>query len=214
MQSLIQGYARFRSHAFPQMSGLYSKLAHGQSPKCLFITCCDSRVTPNDFTGTGPGELFVDRSLGNIVPIPGGRETGAPAVVEYAVKALNVEHIVVCGHSQCGAIKAMLDPDSLRELPNVAAWLENAGDARGAVARKYGTLEGEALLDATIRENVLIQLDHLRLHPCVTPRLADGRLQLHGWVFEVGLGQVVAYDPRVDQFVPLSDAYADGGSTV
>ena len=148
------------------------------------------------------------------MPAPGGGETEATAVVEYAVKALNVEHIIVCGHSQCGAIKAMLDPDSLREMPNVAAWLASAGDARGAVARKYGALEGEALLDATIRENVLVQLDHLRLQPCVAPRLADGRLQLHGWVFEVEHGRVVAHDPRVDRFVPLIDAYAGTGSTV
>ena len=129
-------------------------------------------------------------------------------MVEYAVTALNVKHIIVCGHTQCGAIKAMLDPDSLRDMPNVAAWLASAGDARAAVARKYGALEGDELLDATIRENVLVQLDHLRLQPSVAPRLADGRLKVHGWVFEFEHGRVVAHDPRVDRFVPLIEAYA------
>ena len=214
MQNLIHGYVRFRSHSFPQKRRLYSKLAEGQNPRYLFITCCDSRVTPHDFTGTGPGELFSERSLGNVVPAPGGRETGTPGVVEYAVKALNVEHIIVCGHSQCGAVKAMLDPGSLRDLPNVAAWLASAGDAVGAVARKYGALEGEALLDATVRENVLVQLDHVRRQPSVAPRLAEGRIQVHGWVFEFEHGRVIAYDPRVDRFVPLIDAYAGRETSV
>ncbi len=102
----------------------------------------------------------------------------------------------------------MLDPDSLRDMPHVAAWLANAGDARGGVARKYGELEGQALLDATVRENVLVQLDHVRLQPSVIPRLAEGRVRLHGWVFEFEQGRVVAHDPRVDRFVPLKDAYA------
>ncbi len=208
MNSLIHGYIRFRSHALPQRRKLYKKLAEGQTPSYLFIACSDSRVSPHDFTSAGPGDLFMDRSLGNIVPAPGGHETEATAVVEYAVKALGVSHIIVCGHSQCGAMKALLDPGSLKDLPTVAAWLENAGDARAAVERKYGPLEGEALLEATIRENVLVQLDHLRRQPCVAPRLADGTLQIHGWVFEFEHGQVVAHDPRVDRFVPLIEAYA------
>jgi carbonic anhydrase len=209
MHSLIYGYIRFRSHAYPQKRKLYSKLAKGQSPQYLFVTCCDSRVAPHDFTSAGPGELFVERSLGNVVPAHGGRETGATATVEYAVEALNVRHIIICGHSQCGAMKAILDPDSLKGMPNVRAWLASAGDARAAVARKYGPLEGEELLDATIKENVLVQLDHVREHPSVAPRLADDRISVHGWVFEFEHGRVLAHDPRVDRFVPLIEAYAE-----
>ncbi len=208
MHSLIHGYIRFRSHGFPLKRRLFEKLAEGQTPQYLFITCCDSRVTPNDFTGAGPGDMFQERSLGNVVPAHGGRETEATAVIEYAVMALNVKHIIVCGHSQCGAIKAMLDPASLEGMPNVAAWLASAGDALAAVARKYGDLQGDELLDATIRENVLVQLDHVRNQPCVAPRLAAKTLQVHGWVFEFEQGRVIAHDPRVDRFVPLIDAYA------
>jgi carbonic anhydrase len=214
MNSLIHGYIRFRSHNFPLKRRLFAKLAEGQSPQYLFITCCDSRVTPHDFTGAGPGDMFHERSLGNVVPAAGGRETEAPAVIEYAVQALNVKHIIVCGHTQCGAIKAMLDPDSLAGMPNVAAWLASAGDARAAVARKYGALEGDELLNATIRENVLVQLDHVRSQPSVAPRLAEGRLQVHGWVFEFEHGRVLAHDPRVDRFVPLIDAYAGRETSV
>ncbi len=214
MPGLIHGYLRFRSHAYPQKRMLYTKLREGQFPRYLFITCCDSRVTPHDFTGAGPGDLFVARILGNIVPSPGGRETEVAATIEYAVNALNVEHIIVCGHSQCGAMKALLDPESLREMPAVATWLSSTGPTREAVARKYGPLEGDALLDATIRENVLIQLDHVRQQPSVIERLPTGRLEIHGWVFLFEHGQVIAYDPRVDRFVPLIEAYAHTNSTV
>lgn len=209
MRKLIDGHRRFLDEVFPRQRDLLASLAGGQSPQYLFITCSDSRVQPSEFTGANPGDLFMDRSLGNIVPNPGGRETEATAVVEYAVVALGVKHIIICGHSKCGAMKALLDPDSVRGMPAVASWLDSVGSTRAAVAEKFGHLEGDALLDATIRENVLVQLKHLRRQPCVAPRLADGRLQVHGWVFEFEQGRVVAHDPRVDRFVPLAEAYPD-----
>lgn len=208
MQKLVDGHRLFRSHVFPQKQAFYRDLATGQSPRTVFITCSDSRVQEAEFVSAGPGDLFIDRSLGNIVPDPGGPETEATAVIEYAVVALGVEHVVVCGHSNCGAMRALLDPDSLKELPIVAAWLKNAGPTLENVRARHGHLEGKALLDATIRENVLVQLDRVRRQPCVIPRLAEGRLTLHGWVYEFETGEVHAHDPRTGRFLPLDEAYA------
>ncbi len=208
MQQLIDGYQIFRSTVFPQKQTLYRQLAGGQSPSTLFITCSDSRVQPNEFISAGPGELFWERSVGNIIPEGESPETEARAVIEYAVVALGVSDIVVCGHSDCGAMKALLNPASLAALPSVKAWLDNAGPVLENVRRKHGPLQGLPLLDATIRENVLVQLDHLRTIPFLGPRLADGRVKLHGWVYDLGLALVFAHDPRVDQFLPLREAYA------
>lgn len=209
MRKLIDGHRRFLDEVFPRQRELLASLAAGQSPQCLFITCSDSRVQPSVFTGADPGVLFMDRNLGNIVPSPGGKETETTAIVEYAVAELGVNHVVICGHSKCGAMKALLKPSSLASLPAVASWLDNVGATREAVKAKFGHLEGDALLDATIRENVLVQLEHLKRQPCVAPRLADGRLQVHGWIYEFEQGRVIAHDPRADRFVPLAEAYPD-----
>ena len=208
MLKLIEGHRMFRSLVFPQKEAFFRALAAGQKPKTLFITCCDSRVQPSEFVSAGPGELFFDRSLGNMVPDVGGTETETIAVIEYALHALNVENIVVCGHSNCGAIKALLDPGSLKDMPTVAAWLANAGPTLENVRRKHGDLAGKELLNAAIRENVLVQLNHVRRQPSVVPRLADGRVTLHGWVYEFETGMVFAHDPHSDRFLPLDEAYA------
>src|SRR4051794_4712778 len=151
MQKLIDGHRLFLSHVFPQKQAFFRELAAGQDPRFLFMICSDSRVQPTEFLTSGPGEIFADRSLGNVIPAPGGDETEAAAVVEYAVVALKVDDIVVCGHSQCGAMRALLDPGLLAGMPTVARWLEHARPTLEAVERKYGHLEGQALLEATIR---------------------------------------------------------------
>jgi len=193
MQRLVEGYRLFVAEVFPAKRSLYESLAGGQHPQALFLTCADSRVDPLEFTGAEPGDLFVGRSLGNIVPDPGGRETEATAVIEYAVKAL-------------------LEPSHLAALPTVAEWLTNAGLTREDVLRKHGPLEGDALWAAAVRDNVLVQMDRVRRQPSVETKLAEGRLQVHGWVFEFEHGRVVAHDPRVDRFVSLDEAY--GPATV
>ena len=208
MLKLIDGHRLFLSHIFPQKQGFYRELAAGQDPRFLFIVCSDSRVQPTEFLMAGPGDLFSDRSLGNVVPEPGSGETEASAVIEYAVVALKVDHVIVCGHSNCGAMKALLDPGLVAGMPTVARWLDHARPTLEAVERKYGHLGGQELLDATIRENVLVQLDHLRRQACVAPRLADGRLQIHGWVYDLETGRVSAHDPRTGQFLPLIEAHA------
>ena len=121
MRKLLDGYRRFHSHVFPQKRRLYASLADKQSPRYLFITCDDSRVDPLEFTGTVAGDMFMERSIGNLVPEPGHGEHEAGAAIEYAVVALHVEHIILCGHSGCGAMRALLDPESARAMPTVSA---------------------------------------------------------------------------------------------
>jgi carbonic anhydrase len=207
MKKLLDGYRRFHSHVFPQKRRLYGRLADRQSPRYMFITCADSRVDPLAFTGTSAGDMFMERSIGNLIPEPGRGDYEAAGAIEYAVVALHVEHIILCGHSNCGAMKALLDPESTRAMPTVSAWLKGAAPTLASVRKKYGNLTGQALLDATIRENVLVQLGHLRQLPCVAPRVADGTLQLHGWVLEIEHGQVDAYNAEIDRFVALPQAY-------
>jgi carbonic anhydrase len=210
MRRLVDGYRRFHSFVFPQKRTLYASLAERQKPRYMFLTCADSRVDPLDFTGTNAGDMFMERSLGNIVSEPGSQGTESTSSIEYAVVALGVEHVIVCGHSQCGAMKALLNPESLVGLPTVDAWLAGAARTREIVARKYPHLSGDELLSMAVRENVLVQLDHVRRQPSVAPRVLDGRLQIHGWVFEIEHGRVIAYDPKADAFVPLTQAYPGG----
>lgn len=208
MHRLVDGYVAFRSTVFPQKFDHYNQLGGGQNPGFLMITCSDSRVLPHHFTGAEEGVIFEERSLGNIVPELGSGEIEAIAVVEYAVAVLKVHHVIVCGHTDCGAMKGLLNPELLRDAPTVAEWVGHASETLEVVRRKYPHLEGDELLDAAVHENVLVQLNRLRRLPFVTKRLAAGDLFLHGWVFEIEKGRVVAYDPRVGRYLPLAEAYA------
>ena len=209
MKELIEGYQRFRSDVFHWQSELHESLVEGQKPPYLLITCCDSRVNPYDFTQSRMGDVFIERSIGNLVPAPGSGEHEAQAAIEYAVLALGVKHVIVCGHSQCGAMKGLLAPESLAGMPTVARWLEHAADTLEAVRSKYPQLQGDDLLDATIRENVLVQIEHIRQIPAIQAHLADGRLQLHGWVYEFATGNILVYVPHATSFIDLREAYAD-----
>lgn len=211
IEKLIQGVGRFKNQTFAAERGTYERLAESQSPSFLFITCSDSRIRPHVITGADAGDLFILRNIGNIVPSHGSGQHEAEAVVEYAVVALGVGDIIVCGHSNCGAMKALLHPEQLETVPTVAAWLTHAEETRSRVRQKHGHLSGKALLDAAIRENVLVQRERVAALPCVAPRLADGSLQLHGWVYEIGDGDVHAYDPATQRFGLLYDGPAQGG---
>jgi carbonic anhydrase len=207
MHKLVEGYEQFRAAVFPQKFAHYDQLAEGQNPHFLLITCSDSRVLPHEFTGASEGALFEERSLGNIVPPPESGEVEAVAVVEYAVMILKVRHIIVCGHTDCGAMKGLLDPGLLEDVPTVAAWVAHARETLDVVRRKHPHLEGPELLDAAVHENVLVQLNRLRRLPFVHKRLVSGELYLHGWVFEIEKARVVEFDPRVGQYVPLPEAH-------
>ena len=204
MQKLIQGIHHFQKAIFGLQHELFERLAQGQTPETLFITCSDSRINPNLITQTEAGELFILRNAGNIVPPHGAASGGEGATIEFAVVGLGVRDIIVCGHSLCGAMKGLLDPGPLRDMPAVAAWLGHAEATRRIMHENYGHLEGHPLVTATVQENVLAQLENLRTHPAVAARLARGALHLHGWVYKLETGEVFSYDPALGQFVSLT----------
>lgn len=206
MRKLVEGYKNFQDWVMPEKSALYKELADGQSPSVLFITCCDSRVQPLDFTGTDAGDIFVERCLGNIVPDLDGGDPQLNAIIEYALVALKVRDLVVCGHSGCGAMRGLLDPESLKEMPAVASWLEHAQETLEVVHRKYPDLKGDKLLDAVVHENVVVMVQRLKRMPLVADRLAAGTLDVHGWVFEISRGRVTMFDPDSLAYIDLRDA--------
>lgn len=208
MRRLMEGVRHFRENAFLERSALFQELATaGQDPHTLFIACADSRIVPELITQTDPGELFVCRNIGNIVPAYGEMMGGVSAVVEFACVALEVTDIVVCGHSDCGAMKAMLTPDSdqLKRMPTVRSWLRNADAARSVVDVMHPDLEGADLVQALVEQNVRTQMSHLRTHPSVAARLATGQLRIHGWVYGIGSGSVAAFDGEDGPLVPLDE---------
>lgn len=204
MQKLIQGIHQFRSDHFRPLQGLFEQLAKGQHPDTLFITCSDSRIDPNLLTRSQPGDLFILRNAGNIVPPHGAANGGEAATIEFAVAGLGVKDIIICGHSHCGAMKGLLEPKSVASLPAVASWLSHAETTRRIVQDNYKHLEGDKLVTATVEENVLVQLENLRTLPSVASRLVKGDLHLHGWVYKIETGEVFAYSHVTGQFVPLA----------
>src|SRR5688572_19481788 len=183
MERLIQGVAKFQRDVFPEKQQLFEELASGQSPEALFITCADSRVVPDLITQTNPGDLFICRNAGNMVPPYGELHGGVSATIEYAVCALNVQHIIVCGHGDCGAMKGILHPEAVAHMPTVRTWLSHGEVARHVVKENYPNLSGDDALRAITEENVIAQLAHLRTHPSVAARLARGTIGVHGWVY-------------------------------
>ncbi len=208
MQKLVSGIHKFQSEIFATYRDLFERLARGQSPEALFVTCADSRIDPNLLTQARPGDLFILRNAGNIVPPYGPAGGGAAATIEFAVAGLGVRDIILCGHSGCGAMRALLEPAETERLPALRAWLAHAEATRRIVAENYGHLEGAARLSAAIEENVLVQIEHLRTHPAVAAALARGALRLHGWVYKIETGEVFAYDPAQGQFRPLGEGGA------
>jgi carbonic anhydrase len=205
---MVAAARRFRERVFPEHGEDFTRLAAiGQQPAALFITCADSRVSPEMITDAAPGDLFVCRNIGNLVPGYGEMLGGVSAVVEFAVSALRVPHIVVCGHSDCGAMKALSDPGKygLEAMPTVKSWLRNAEAARSVVQATAGDVPEAAMVAALVRQNVALQLQHLRTHPSVAAALANGRIGLHGWVFDIGAGRIDALDERSGRLLALEE---------
>ena len=199
---LVDGIHQFQTEVFRPASEFFGSLAHGQRPEVLFFTCADSRINPNLVTQTNPGELFLVRNVGNIVPRYEAGSSEA-AAIEFAVTQLPIHDIIVCGHSHCGAMKALLEP--VAGLPALEAWLAHAEPTRKLIDANYGHLHDMERHMATVKENVLVQLENLRTHPAVQERLANGTLHLHAWVYHIEDGLVAAYDPRTGQFKPVGD---------
>jgi carbonic anhydrase len=214
MRKLIKGIVDFRERLLAQYADRFRELAAGQTPDALFITCSDSRVVPDLLASTDPGDLFVMRNVGNLVPpaTVEGASTGdlsEASAIEYAVLLLQVRDIVVCGHSECGAMKAALARQPLSATPNLAKWLHHATTA---VFR----LDNEGPLDRQLSAhnqlsqlNVLVQLEHLMSYPLVRERVAAGSLRLSGWWFDIASGGMFAYDRETRAFQVIERKVAE-----
>ena len=214
MQKLIWGIVEFREHQLPQYAGHFRELADGQAPDALFITCADSRVVPNLLVSTDPGELFTMRNVGNLVPpaAADGRSTGdlsEASAIEYAVTVLKVGNIVICGHSGCGAMKAVLAPAPLADAPNLSAWLHHAEPAASRLMLETAPPAGLAPHDRLSQLNVLVQLEHLKTYPIVRDAIERGALRLSGWWFDIATGDMYAHRPATGSFDVIDRRLAD-----
>lgn len=206
MHKLLSGFQQFRQGYYADNREFFEQLAaKQQKPQALFITCADSRIHPNLITNTEPGELFLIRNAGNIVP-PHGFAGGEAATIEYSIEVLGIRDIVICGHSQCGAVQAMLAGDNVSHLPNVRAWCQHAEAARRIVQHKYKDLPLPELAVVAAKENVLVQMNNLSTHPSVAARLAANELRVFGWYYDIGAGQVYQYAEAGGRFEPLNGA--------
>jgi len=205
MKDLIKGLREFQSSYVPQHQELLKELSHGQHPRVLFITCSDSRVQPELITQSDLGDLFVIRNAGNIVPPYGATNGGEGATIEYAIKSLDIQHIVICGHTTCGAMKGLLQVGELEEkMPLVYNWLKHTEATRELVEEHYSHLPKAEKLSTLVAENVLTQIDNLKTYPSVRSHLHRNEVQLHGWIYNITDGSVLTYDRANHTFVPLS----------
>jgi carbonic anhydrase len=192
LAELKAGIRKFRTEVYPKNKATYLKaVSEPQRPHALFITCADSRLDPESITQSRTGDIFVTRNIGNLVPAYGEMMGGVSAVVEYAVTGLKVQHVVICGHSDCGAMKALVRPESLTDMPAVRNWMNNAAAAM-SVAKSMAKKDERPseFVKRLTEENVLLQLQHLRTHPSVAGAMARGELTVSGWVYDIGKGEV------------------------
>jgi carbonic anhydrase len=210
MEPLIAGVHKFRTAEFGNYRKLFRKLSQdGQNPHTLFITCSDSRVLAELITQSKPGDLFVVKNVGNIVPPASaqGDTNSTAAAIEFAVATLRVNDIVICGHSQCGAIAALLNREPVSDAtPHLRDWLNLAAPAVQTIKQRYAHLSGRHSQEtAAAEENILFGLDNLHSYPCVQERLANGTLRLHAWFFKIATAELFAYSPEANQFLPLGE---------
>lgn len=202
---LLKGIRHFKNHQLQEEKDLFASLSQGQSPDVLFITCSDSRLSPHSFTHSGLGVLFIGRNPGNIVPpypdtaLP----SGEASTIEFALTHLNSKEIIVCGHSHCGAMKGLLTPDLKEELPHTAAWLSYSSLLVDHIDIRHPDIIKDPSLKMMYltQDNVLLQMEHLKTHPAVAKRLAEGTLTIHGWYYEIDTGEVHIYNPQKKSFV-------------
>jgi len=204
MERLIAGHKRFLAETFPARRDQFKLLSDRQAPEWLFITCSDSRIVPDLILGTGPGDLFISRNAGNVVPMTGHDVDGTTATIEYAVDVLRVKSAILCGHSDCGALKAALDRKALESLPKARRWLSHV---EGAFTHRQplNPADGDhAELASLIRGNVIAQWLNLRAQPSVARAVSEGRLTVHAWYYDILTGHIENYDAPLRRFVPLA----------
>ncbi len=215
MEKLVKGVLHFQQYTYPKNKDLFGELAVGQRPEILFITCSDSRIDPNMVTGSEPGDLFICRNAGNIVPPHAAATGGMTASIEYAVAVLGVRHIIICGHTDCGAIKGALDMNAVKAqgLPHVKEWLGHCRSALEIIRERHDIPWNQALdssyLDEAIALNVLQQVQHIRTHPVVAAKMATGKVYLHGWIYDIKTGGIQCSDEASTRFMPFAERYAD-----
>ncbi|MGD0938251.1 MAG: carbonic anhydrase [Terracidiphilus sp.] len=204
MDKLVEGYQCFLAKVFPGKRDTFHLLAETQAPETLFITCSDSRVVPDLILQTQPGDLFITRNAGNVVPMGGTDVDGVTATIEYAIEVLKVKHAILCGHSDCGAMKAALCPKDLENMPKARRWLSHV---EGAFSHRQpqNPQDGEhAELASLIRGNVVAQMLNLRAQPSVARAVMEGRLAVHGWYYDILTGRIERYDEGMRRFLPLA----------
>lgn len=204
MEKLLEGFRRYKAEVYPQQHDLFQELAWQQKPDTLFIACSDSRLVPGMMLQAGPGELFVCRNAGNIVPSYGEHAGGVSATIEYAVQVLKVKDVVICGHSDCGAMRAALHPESVAAMPGVSWWLRHVERAAAVVNETHGDADEATKLRLLTEENVLSQLDHLMTHPMVAAKVRIGALRVHGWVLDLPRAELRVHDREAGRFVSVT----------
>lgn len=209
MKKLIQGIVDFRKNLTEESRNLFAKLALGQAPDVLFIACSDSRVVPNLFASTNPGDLFVLRNIGNLIPpaIPESQDASSQAAIEFSIFSLNIADIIVCGHSECGAIKALVQgTDS--HCPHLASWLKYGEESLKKVQDGFVIDPSLSFHNQISQVNVLQQMEHIKSYPFVRERIEKKELRVHGWWFDIGRADVYCYEPAVNQFILIDEKEA------
>lgn len=210
MPEFFKGVIKFEKEVFDSKKDLFAKLATKQEPEALFITCSDSRIDPNLLTQTEPGQLFICRNAGNIIPPYSGYTGAMTASIEFAVGVLNIPNIIICGHTECGAMKAALDPNKdFENLPHVHQWLCHCTAAVKTVEEKCKNLNDEQKMHVLLEENILLQVQHIKTHPLVAARIATGKLEIHAWLYNIKTGKVTVYDENAKAFISASEKYKE-----
>ena len=200
LDRIARGVRKFQTEIYPAQRDMFERLKRGQKPLALFVTCADSRVNPNLVTQTDPGEIFIERNPGNVIPPYVDFVGGVTAGVEYAMLALRVPVIVVCGHTDCGVMKALLRPEKVEGMPGVQKWMSHAFAARKRMRSECGEASEDEQLRRMTEYNVLGQIENLKTHPSVSARLRDGEIEIRGWVYDIGDGSIREADPESGRF--------------
>ncbi len=206
LAKIVNGVAKFQREVYPAQRELFGRLKHGQQPIAMFFTCADSRIVPNMLMQTQPGEVFIERTPGNIVPRYSDHVGGVTASMEYAVMVLRVPLIIVCGHTDCGVVKAMLDPEQASGMPALQSWMRHSLPARERLLRDHRDLPRNDELRLLTEYNVLTQLENVKTHPAIEERLGKGELGVEGWVYDIGAGSVRRANQDTGAFEMLDES--------
>lgn len=211
MRKLIQGIVEFRKGLTEERRELFAKLALGQKPDALFIACSDSRVVPNLFASTNPGDLFVIRNIGNLIPPPTPTEedNSVPAAIEFSLSTLNVSNIIICGHSDCGAMHALVAGIDTVCCPHLKSWLKYGEESRRKVESGFVLDPSLSLENQISQMNVLEQMEHVKSYPSVQERMGKKQLGVHGLWFDIAHADVYCYEQSQNRFVLIDEEEAD-----